>query len=827
LVNLYINGVFQAQVATLTKTPTSIAIVARIVDSDTPRICNLHVYESWKFDDITMNSAYTNIITTIPEGSRIVIDPEGIDPNQIIDASGTQLSTTSIHSTYGFSPTMSGTSVSTEYMGGGTIQTDDISTSEKDAGIITVPLSAFTETGFYSHKLYHGDSLMDTAYFQVVAGLSDVTFDKTSYTVGDTATVSWDLDNPDLSSQTYKGELYNLQTGTITTWDITSDIGTKDITLDSATCEGGDYFAIVKLIDGTDEYWVGYDAAKVTECVTITGNAYNLETGAPLEGVTYEFTQLDNTISGTTGTGGAYTATPFVVDNEITTTATLEGYSFQSLKFTPLVAKTYNIDLYLMPDEIAHTNTTVAGMVHDNLQQPVPDATVNLDALTTTASNTGYYIFSDIPAGTHNLTSEKDGWTASSSKTVTATEGNITTQNLEMAGIYGLTIDIRDANTHALIADTCSVELQQGGLTVSATQTSGGVANFTNLQYGIYTALASSTGYYSNVENILVDSTNQTETIYLTAESESSSSTYYTPHNVKFYVKGTWGEPVADVAVTATYQETSGPLDWLYTWLGLSDDLEVEETSLSGTTGTDGSINFLMIECVKYEVIATQTDGTEATMEIYPKDDEYTLYFGNFAQDWFKDGTNPQDIQVAVSTSETDETNAIISVHYTDPLLNTTAATVTLSQTFTDGTEAVLEEATITEPDAYANLSVSDQAGQSYKVHVDIEHGDFSEHIIRDYGVSFKTGPINLGLPEGLLLYAAMFIILFTGLLIPETQRGPGAIFVCFEMWILYAMGWWESLASPVVVVSAISLATLMAFFFNFMLRSKKVNFGV
>ena len=130
-------------------------------------------------------------------------------------------------------------------------------------------------------------------------------------------------------------------------------------------------------------------------------------------------------------------------------------------------------------------------------------------------------------------------------------------------------------------------------------------------------------------------------------------------HNVKITVRSVWGGPVSGVDVNATYVETSGPLAWLWDWVGLPANATVQNTTLSGHTGADGSINFLLVESVQYNITAFKAGEVNAGMLIYPKDDDYTIW---------ADGIN-KSILFPTGYNELEQITFNVSAHE----LNTTA----------------------------------------------------------------------------------------------------------------------------------------------------------
>ncbi len=94
----------------------------------------------------------------------------------------------------------------------------------------------------------------------------------------------------------------------------------------------------------------------------------------------------------------------------------------------------------------------------------------------------------------------------------------------------------------------------------------------------------------------------------------------------RFVIQTYAGQALANVNVTATPLESTGPLAWLYDLFGISGNVDVNGTALSGTTGTDGAIVLPMIRSVKYQVDFTDASrGIDTRITTYPQEDEVLI----------------------------------------------------------------------------------------------------------------------------------------------------------------------------------------------------------
>lgn len=121
---------------------------------------------------------------------------------------------------------------------------------------------------------------------------------------------------------------------------------------------------------------------------------------------------------------------------------------------------------------------------------------------------------------------------------------------------------------------------------------------------------------------------------YITAINPTSSGagTQYPPHTVKFTVKDRFGNPLPNLNFTATSQETSmGEWDWLSTIWGISDATNIQTSTMMGKTGGDGSISFVMMETIGYQIQITNTTlGISYTDLIYPQEQEFLIQIRSY-----------------------------------------------------------------------------------------------------------------------------------------------------------------------------------------------------
>lgn len=302
----------------------------------------------------------------------------------------------------------------------------------------------------------------------------------------------------------------------------------------------------------------------------------------------------------------------------------------------------------------------------------------------------------------------------------------------------------------------------------------------------------------------------------------------YGAHHVKIFARNSLGVPLEGVLVNATFLESSGPLEWLYAWLGLAPSAAPMVETLSGHTGTDGAIDFMMFESLKYHITADKADTISAAMDIYPKDDTYTIFsspFGGSGQ-WYEHGYNELEIiGFSAENAEINSTMGLVNVSYTDALGGTSQADVWVNKTTAgNSTEEFVTSFVHGAGNFTTGLYVPNQRGHSYMVRLNATHSTFGT-VYRSGSFAFDSGPINIGpIPESWHLPIALIVLLFTAMLIPLTGANVGLMFLCFEGWVFFGMGWLRDFASPVITGTALVLMTVLVVAFMFIEKKNEVG---
>ena len=282
--------------------------------------------------------------------------------------------------------------------------------------------------GTYNFNLYKDTTLVGQDYI-IYDNLEDdswINIEKDQYGIGDTMSIDYFLDTPDFTANDYYIRIYDAGGEVKEAREVFASSDTEEFeTLGYAG--GMAYSLLVKdtepatsYEDNRDLVELAFDVTNMLDSVFIKGITYDAETGTPLPNVSINFTQADSQYNTTSDANGTYEFTyqtgsgtiltnetvEFVTDVLIEANASKPTYWHENFSFTPLVAGTVILDLYLLPDcaNLTHSNYTIAGMALSYpFHQAVGTANVHIKNTTTWTNNTissaamGYYIFDDLP----------------------------------------------------------------------------------------------------------------------------------------------------------------------------------------------------------------------------------------------------------------------------------------------------------------------------------------------------------------------------------------------------------------------------------------------
>jgi len=202
-------------------------------------------------------------------------------------------------------------------------------------------------------------------------------------------------------------------------------------------------------------------------------------------------------------------------------------------------------------------------------------------------------------------------------------------QDLVMDPYFTLKVTFVDSATNLPIPKVLVTDSMEHNTTTGA-----GV--FTqSYPYSTITIYATADGYVGTSRQYVMESDRE-EIVQLSKVQPTStvpSSFRYTPHLVRFIAKDYSGQPLSDIRVYAQGYESTAPDNWIYNILGLDmGTVPMTNATLTGSTSSDGSIVFMMLENVQYKVnFTSQAKGVSQEMTVYPKEDSYLVILGTSA----------------------------------------------------------------------------------------------------------------------------------------------------------------------------------------------------
>ncbi|MDD2637208.1 MAG: carboxypeptidase-like regulatory domain-containing protein, partial [Bacteroidales bacterium] len=341
---------------------------------------------------------------------------------------------------------------------------------------------------------------------------------------------------------------------------------------------------------------------------------------------------VGNTQTTTTDSSGYFSISGLKTNVPITFSTSATGYDDRSVQYTSVPQMpTWGVDLFLYPTTPPTTGASLYGQVYaSGSLQGINGATVTIsngaNSDSTTTSSSGYYEFSGLSEGQYTVTASASGHeNLSESVEVGSTP---TQHNIALAGHYALKVTVKDATSASIITDkTVTVSLTDGQETTTTT----GVANF-SVKYGSFTVTTAADGYSPTSQYVFVDR-DASAIIFMGNTSSTNPDTQrqsYVPRQVRFtFLSSQTGSPIPGLSVSALGTNTTvGSWEWFLSIFGMdvSTAENVSTTPMSGTTGSDGSVVFMMVDSVYYKLNITNPDlGIAMLTNLYPREDEYVF----------------------------------------------------------------------------------------------------------------------------------------------------------------------------------------------------------
>jgi len=366
-------------------------------------------------------------------------------------------------------------------------------------------------------------------------------------------------------------------------------------------------------------------------------------------------------------------------------------------------------------------------------------------------------------------------------------------KNLLLGGLYNITIRCYDAETSAIIKSFSIIFNDE--ITYS-TDNLKLVIN--GVHYGVVKLQADASGYYPQIKYVYVYRDTGVN-FYLTKMSNetqypSGPGAYYAPHSVEFRFQDLFGNPVPGATVNATPIETSlGSWDWLEKLYGYSSDVDLRNTTLSGETGTDGTVTFTMVDTIKYRVtVDDKQRGITKTIDIYPKDDHYTIVVGFLISSVNRDA----EINATFTTHEINDTARVFNVLYIDTGNKTESVNFTVYAKPTDevGNFTLVYSEIKTGSTVNFSYTAMNWRNTTYYIGYEATMDDGTKRSeTRGYEYHIRRILWDLGLkPEEYQYYTwiSIALLILVGAMFSGITVRYGAVFVPMFALLLWYVGW-------------------------------------
>ena len=379
--------------------------------------------------------------------------------------------------------------------------------------------------------------------------------------------------------------------------------------------------------------YITVTAPEPTGSAIVNGYVYDTTNDVFVDGATV--TVRNDTYSTTaTSSGGGY----YLVANLTPGTYTVKGQKAGYVASPDYAVSLTDGAVVRQDVALGVSGVAIVGTVYDAVTGAPLDAvavtaTQGSGNVTTVSADGGKYTLNDLSTGIDIAVSAVLSGYTHNTVTISPSHGGPYTVDLYLVP------DAIDFNGTALGGVVTGTQGQAiVGATVvlgtgqNATTSPTGWYQFDDLAPGNTFVSATASGYTASAQIpvLLVNETFTRQDIALTSASTPSTGfgSVYPAHNVRFHCIDDYGAPLPGVTISAAYVETTSPLSWLTDLLGISSSVEIENTTLQGTTGTDGSIVFSMVETVQYALSAHDpASNLSVNFTIYPQETQYTIQF--------------------------------------------------------------------------------------------------------------------------------------------------------------------------------------------------------
>ena len=343
--------------------------------------------------------------------------------------------------------------------------------------------------------------------------------------------------------------------------------------------------------------------------------------------------------------------------------------------------------------------------------------------------------------------------------------------------------------------DTALVNIWNNTWSGSSMTGTNGYFVFQGLHNSTYSMRATKPGYVDGNIELVTPTFNTTLTRDILLQSYTGAGREYVTHYVLFTVKTLWGTLYSGVEVNVYLGNAITP-------------------QYTGTTGTDGSVGFELVESSKYRLtFIDASQGIDEEITIYPVKSEYPVYIiKSLLPD--DDDIETEEVVVSITTAEINDTHAYINVTYTDAMAETTDLNIFINQSDESDpfNQTVITSAALGATSSVTqSFLISNYEGQAYFVNVGATHTTF-ESIKRTYAVRFDGMVEDYGFGR-MWVWIAVGGMMLLGGMFKASKAKQGALIVCIAGWVFMAMGMFDVLGSgaKLSIGAGLGLGTVLA----------------
>lgn len=353
------------------------------------------------------------------------------------------------------------------------------------------------------------------------------------------------------------------------------------------------------------------------------------------------------------------------------------------------------------------------------------------------------HIYTSLGNYTVNLTATNAAGSNTISKTnyiqVVSSISRFTRQDIVMAPEYTLTVNFVDSSTNLPIPAVSVLDSNGNNATITTGTYVG------TYPYSTVIIYATSSGYTSTSASYVVTG-NLVETVQMTKSTTSSNTALNLlyPQQVQFQILDSYGNYLTNVSVTATMiNSVANNTNWLSTLFAISSSATpVNSTVLYGTTDSQGTVAFPMIQSAEYQLTFVSSSwGVNSVKTVSPIQNSYMWILPDSMTSQVTQMGSVLSYKLSTYPPASSYPSTIyLEGNYSDSQSETTS----INFYFTDYYGNHLYNLTINNPvgNVSAQYAVTNIAGSQYRWGFNASTQQFG-YVEQDSGIMLQGNPIN------------------------------------------------------------------------------------